>query len=186
MSLAEPDTQKALDLTESNTELLTTRKAHFLPTAVHYYKEPLHLVRAKGSYVYDEKGQEYLDVIGGIVCISAGHNHPKIQQRMIEMIQNDEIQHTTTLYLNRFATRLERNGVRRDLRIPVVVAERQVQTCAHGYQATDLMRAHGSSDDRSYSSAGATAFVWRVAVQAAMAAAARTTAASGGAASRSS
>jgi alanine-glyoxylate transaminase/(R)-3-amino-2-methylpropionate-pyruvate transaminase len=106
MSLAEPETQKILDTTESNDQLLATRKAHFLPTAVHYYKEPLHLVRAKGCNVYDEQGREYLDVIGGIVCISAGHNHPKIQQRMIEMIQNDEIQHTTSLYLNRYATRL--------------------------------------------------------------------------------
>lgn len=106
MSLAEPETQKTLDTTESNAELLATRKEHFLPTAVHYYKEPLHLVRAKGCHVYDEQGREYLDVIGGIVCISAGHNHPKIQQRMIDMIQNDEIQHTTTLYLNRYTARL--------------------------------------------------------------------------------
>lgn len=106
MSLAEPETQKTPDTIESNAQLLATRKEHFLPTAVHYYKEPLHLVKAKGSYVYDEQGREFLDVIGGIVCISAGHNHPKIQQRMIEMIQNDEIQHTTTLYLNRYSARL--------------------------------------------------------------------------------
>ena len=106
MSLAEPGTHKPLDITESNEQLLATRKAHFPPTAVHYYQKPLHLVRAKGCNVYDEQGREYLDVIGGIVCISAGHNHPKIQQRMLAMIQNDEIQHTTTLYLNRYATRL--------------------------------------------------------------------------------
>ncbi len=106
MSLAGFEASKTLDTVESNAQLLEARKAHFIPTAVHYYKEALHLVRAKGCYVYDEQGREYLDVIGGIVCISAGHNHPKIQQRMIEMIQNDEIQHTTTLYLNRHTTRL--------------------------------------------------------------------------------
>ncbi|HEY9685361.1 MAG TPA: aspartate aminotransferase family protein [Coleofasciculaceae cyanobacterium] len=106
MSLAKQETEKTLDTVETNGELLATRKAHFLPTAAHYYQEPLHLVRAKGSFVYDEQGREFLDVIGGIVCISAGHNHPRIQQRMIEMITNDEIQHTTTLYLNRYATRL--------------------------------------------------------------------------------
>lgn len=106
MSLAEADIRSPLPNIESNAAIMETRKNHFIPTAVHYYKEPLHLVRAKGSYVYDEKGREYLDVIGGIVCISAGHNHPKIQQRMIEMIQNDEIQHTTTLYLNRYAAQL--------------------------------------------------------------------------------
>lgn len=106
MSLVETDIRTPLPMSESNEQLLATRRKHFIPTAVHYYKEPLHLVRAKGSYVYDEQGREYLDVIGGIVCISAGHNHPKIQERMIDLIRNDEIQHTTTLYLSRHATRL--------------------------------------------------------------------------------
>jgi alanine-glyoxylate transaminase / (R)-3-amino-2-methylpropionate-pyruvate transaminase len=105
MSLAEPEIQ-TLDIPETNDQLMSIRKQHFIPTAVHYYQQPVHLVKAKGSVVYDEQGRAYLDVIGGIVCISAGHNHPKIQQRMIEMIQNDEIQHTTTLYLNRHAARL--------------------------------------------------------------------------------
>lgn len=106
MSQAGFEPLNTLDTMETNAQLLNTRKKHFIPTAVHYYKEALHLVRAKGCYVYDEQGREYLDVIGGIVCISVGHNHPKIQQRMIEMIRNDEIQHTTTLYLNRHTARL--------------------------------------------------------------------------------
>lgn len=84
----------------SSEEILAFRKKHFIAPAVHYYKEPLHLVRAKAEYVYDEKGQGYLDCIGGIVCISAGHNHPKIKEKMIQMIQEDEIQHTSLLYLN--------------------------------------------------------------------------------------
>jgi len=81
-------------------EILAFRKKHFISTAVHYYQEPLHLVRAKGEYVFDEKGRQYLDCIGGIVCISAGHNHPKIKERMLKMLQEDEIQHISLLYLN--------------------------------------------------------------------------------------
>lgn len=81
-------------------EILAFRKKHFLATAVHYYQEPLQLVRAKGEYVFDEKGRQYLDCIGGIVCISAGHNHPKIKERMLKMLQEDEIQHISLLYLN--------------------------------------------------------------------------------------
>lgn len=92
--------------TLSNETLMEIRKKHFLPTASLYYKKPIQLVRAKGHYVYDEEGRAYFDAIGGIVCNSAGHNHPKIQQTMLEMIQNDEIQHTTSLYLNRRATDL--------------------------------------------------------------------------------
>jgi 4-aminobutyrate aminotransferase-like enzyme len=84
----------------TNEELLAFRKDHFISTAYTYYKKPLQLVKASGCYVYDEQGNQYLDAIGGIVCIAAGHNHPKIKQAMIEMLQNDEIQHTSLLYLN--------------------------------------------------------------------------------------
>ena len=84
----------------TNEEILQYRKKHFLATAVHYYKEPLQLVRAKGEWVYDEKGREYLDCIGGIVCISAGHNHPKIKEKIKKMLDEDQIQHTSLLYLN--------------------------------------------------------------------------------------
>ena len=104
MTLADPQA-KALPI-PSNAEILDTRKKHFVATAVHYYKEPLHPVRAKGALVWDEQGKEYLDCIGGIVCISAGHNHPKWKERVIQMLQDDEIQHTSTLYLNRYAAKL--------------------------------------------------------------------------------
>lgn len=90
----------------STNDILETRKKHFIGPIVHYYKEPLHLAKAKGQFVYDETGKEYLDCIGGIVCISAGHNHPKIKAEMRKMLDEDEIQHTTTLYLNSHATDL--------------------------------------------------------------------------------
>ncbi len=94
-------------LTPPSTEaLMDIRKKHFIPTATHYYKEPLHLTRAKGCNVYDDTGREYLDCIGGIVSISAGHNHPKIQARLKEMIDNDTIQHVTTLYVNEYPAKL--------------------------------------------------------------------------------
>lgn len=81
-------------------KILETRKKHFIAPAVHYYKKPLQLVRAQGQYVYDETGREYLDAVGGIVCISAGHNHPRIKEAIRRMLDEDGIQHTTTLYLN--------------------------------------------------------------------------------------
>lgn len=87
-------------------EALKVRKKHFPPTAFLYYKDPLMLVRAKGNYVYDENNKEYLDAIGGIVCNSLGHNHTKIQEALIEMIKNDAIQHTSTIYLNQYSTEL--------------------------------------------------------------------------------
>lgn len=38
----------------------------------------------KGAYVYDDKGQEYLDFYGGHAVISIGHAHPKYLQAMQE------------------------------------------------------------------------------------------------------
>lgn len=38
----------------------------------------------KGAYVYDDKGQEYLDFYGGHAVISIGHSHPRYLQAMQE------------------------------------------------------------------------------------------------------
>jgi len=46
-------------------------------------------VRAKGAYVYDEKGQEYLDFYGGHGVISIGHTHPhyvKLLEQQLQLI----------------------------------------------------------------------------------------------------
>jgi 4-aminobutyrate aminotransferase-like enzyme len=85
--------------------LLESRREHYLPLAL-YHEKPLHLVKAKGEYVWDGDGRRYLDCIGGIVCISAGHNHPKIKAKLIRMLEDDEIQHTSTLYLSRHLVKL--------------------------------------------------------------------------------
>jgi acetylornithine aminotransferase len=39
-------------------------------------------VRAKGSYVYDKEGKEYLDFYGGHAVISIGHSHPHYVERI--------------------------------------------------------------------------------------------------------
>lgn len=83
-------------------KILKQREKYVYPTKIPYYKDPIHLTRASGSYVWDADGKKYLDVIGGIVSISAGHNHPRIKQKMLDMINTDAIQHTTFLYLSEY------------------------------------------------------------------------------------
>jgi 4-aminobutyrate aminotransferase-like enzyme len=78
------------------------RKSYIYPTQNTYYSEPIQLVRAKGSRVWDSEGREYLDIIGGIVTISVGHNHPRIVSRIRQMLDSDAIQHTTHLYLSEY------------------------------------------------------------------------------------
>ena len=38
----------------------------------------INIVRAEGSYVWDDKGTKYLDMYGGHAVISIGHTHPHL------------------------------------------------------------------------------------------------------------
>jgi acetylornithine aminotransferase len=44
------------------------------------------IVKAKGSYVWDDKGEQYLDLYGGHAVISIGHTHPHWVQRIEEQL----------------------------------------------------------------------------------------------------
>lgn len=90
----------------TNEQITALRKSYVYPTQNPYYAEPVQLVRAKGSRVWDSEGTEYLDIIGGIVTISVGHNHPRIVDRIRRMLDDDAIQHTTHLYLSRYMAEL--------------------------------------------------------------------------------
>ena len=48
----------------------------------------INIVKGKGCHVWDEKGQEYLDLYGGHAVISIGHAHP----HYVEMISNQVAQ----------------------------------------------------------------------------------------------
>jgi acetylornithine aminotransferase len=44
------------------------------------------IVKGKGSYVWDQEGQQYLDLYGGHAVISIGHTHPHYVQRITEQL----------------------------------------------------------------------------------------------------
>lgn len=44
------------------------------------------IVKAKGSYVWDDQGEQYLDMYGGHAVISIGHTHPHWVQRIQEQL----------------------------------------------------------------------------------------------------
>ena len=47
-----------------------------------YPINPINIVKGSGSLVYDDKGQEYLDLYGGHAVISIGHTHPHYVNRL--------------------------------------------------------------------------------------------------------
>jgi acetylornithine aminotransferase len=51
-----------------------------------YPLNPIEIVSAKGSTVWDSKGKEYLDMYGGHAVISIGHTHPHYVQRISDQL----------------------------------------------------------------------------------------------------
>jgi acetylornithine aminotransferase len=51
-----------------------------------YPVQDITIVKAKGSYVWDEHGQQYLDLYGGHAVISIGHSHPHWVKRITEQM----------------------------------------------------------------------------------------------------
>jgi alanine-glyoxylate transaminase/(R)-3-amino-2-methylpropionate-pyruvate transaminase len=79
-------------------EVLALRRQFLSPAIFHYYKKPVMIVEGRAQWLFDEKGRRYLDGIGGIVTVSCGHCHPHVVAAA--RLQNETLQHTTTIYLN--------------------------------------------------------------------------------------
>jgi diaminobutyrate-2-oxoglutarate transaminase len=54
---------------------------------------PVIFTRAKGSHLYDEKGNAYLDFLAGAGTLNYGHNNPVLKKALIEYIEQDGITH---------------------------------------------------------------------------------------------
>ncbi len=48
---------------------------------------------AKGSYLYDEQGTQYIDFFAGAGTLNYGHNNPRLSQAMIQYLERDGIVH---------------------------------------------------------------------------------------------
>jgi alanine-glyoxylate transaminase / (R)-3-amino-2-methylpropionate-pyruvate transaminase len=79
-------------------EVIALRKEFVNPAIFTLYKRPVMIVEGRGQYVFDEKGKRYLDGFAGIVTISVGHCHPDVVAAA--NLQNQILQHTTTIYLH--------------------------------------------------------------------------------------
>ena len=51
-----------------------------------YPINPIEIIKGQGSLVWDQKGQEYLDLYGGHAVISIGHTHPHYVARVTEQL----------------------------------------------------------------------------------------------------
>ncbi|NXU54623.1 AT2L1 lyase, partial [Turnix velox] len=52
---------------------------------VFFAKDPLKIVRAQGQYMFDEKGEKYLDCINNVAHV--GHSHPYVIKAAIKQME---------------------------------------------------------------------------------------------------
>ena len=55
---------------------------------------PVVFDRAKGSLVWDEDGNEYIDFFCGAGALNYGHNNPVLKEQVIDYLAGDHIQHS--------------------------------------------------------------------------------------------
>ena len=76
-------------------DILELRRSHLAPSLSISYKEPLHIVRGAGQYLYDDQGREYLDGVNNIQHV--GHCHPAVVKAAHEQYEK---LNTNTRYLD--------------------------------------------------------------------------------------
>ncbi len=64
--------------------------------AKNYKRFPVAFVKGKGSRLYDEEGNEYLDFCAGIAVCALGHAHPEVSKAICEQAQ--KLIHVSNLY----------------------------------------------------------------------------------------
>src|ERR1700759_1246076 len=66
---------------------------YFLNT---FKRQPLFLVKAQGSFVWDKNGKRYIDFFSGLAVCGVGHNHPKIVAAIKQ--QADKLLHSSNYF----------------------------------------------------------------------------------------
>jgi 4-aminobutyrate aminotransferase-like enzyme len=75
--------------------LIERRRSLLGPAYRLFYKDPLHLVRGEGCWLYDADGNAYLDAYNNVACV--GHCHPHV---VAEMTKQARTLNTHTRYLD--------------------------------------------------------------------------------------
>lgn len=79
-------------------QLEQLKKDHAIQCFRQYYKKPLLLQEGRMQWLFDQNGRRYLDMFAGIVTVSVGHCHPKVNEAL--KAQLDKLWHTTNIYMH--------------------------------------------------------------------------------------
>lgn len=68
---------------------------------------PVTFKSAKGSWLFDQDGNQYLDFLSGAGALNYGHNNPVMKKALIEYIERDGIVHGLDMHTEAKAEFLE-------------------------------------------------------------------------------
>ena len=88
--------------THPQRETILYRRRHHLGRSLSVsYREPLHILRGAGAYLYDATGRRYLDTVNNVAHV--GHQHPRVvralQQQAAVLNTNSRYLHPTLVEL---------------------------------------------------------------------------------------
>lgn len=84
------------NILDANTAALIARRSRVLgPSYKLFYKNPVHIVRSEGVWLYDQHGAAYLDVYNNVPAV--GHCHPAVVEAVSRQLST---LNTHTRYLN--------------------------------------------------------------------------------------
>ena len=89
-------------------ESLQTFQEHESEVRSYVRSFPTVFDRARGSVMYDESGDAYLDFFSGAGALNYGHNNPLLKDRLLEYVAGDGITHSLDM-----ATKAKRRFIER-------------------------------------------------------------------------
>lgn len=90
------------------TDILTDSQTYLMNT---YARQPLVLIKGRGTKVYDSDGREYVDFVSGVATNNLGHCHPRVVVALQKQAQR--LMHVSNHFHNEPQIHLARELVRR-------------------------------------------------------------------------
>ncbi|XP_037846673.1 alanine--glyoxylate aminotransferase 2, mitochondrial isoform X2 [Chlorocebus sabaeus] len=78
--------------------VLEIHKEHLSPVVTAFFQKPLLLHQGHMEWLFDAEGNRYLDFFSGIVTVSVGHCHPKVNA--VAQKQLGRLWHTSTVFFH--------------------------------------------------------------------------------------
>ncbi|XP_023401182.1 alanine--glyoxylate aminotransferase 2, mitochondrial isoform X2 [Loxodonta africana] len=84
--------------TLSYNRVLEIHKQHLSPVVTAYFQKPLLLHQGHMEWLFDFEGNRYLDFFSGVVTVSVGHCHPKVNAAAQKQLTH--LWHTSTIFFH--------------------------------------------------------------------------------------